>query len=119
MLNKLILLLFLDGGGGARQSPMRAGGEGSSAAATRSCATVITAVRRANAPSKLTVGILGRLDAHVRLALVQPGLPLAALLLQSGLRPALGVDIGEVRRRVVVGLHALVILNLRRRRRQG
>ena len=66
---------------------------------------------------RLTVRVLGRLDTHVRLALVQTGLPLPALLLQGGLGAVLGVDVGQVGRGVVVGLHALIVLDLQRERR--
>lgn len=80
-------------------------------------AAVITALSLCSKPG-LTVWIFRRLNAHVRLALVQPGLPLAALLFQSRLSPAFCIDVGQVGWRVVIGLHALVILNLQWKRWQ-
>ena len=63
-------------------------------------------------PQSLTIWVVGWLDAHVGLSFVLPRLPLAALLLQGRLRPALGGDVGQVCRGVVVRLHALVVLDL-------
>lgn len=61
----------------------------------------------------LTIGILRGLDAHVGLPLLHARLPLPALLLQRRLGAALGVDVGQVGRGVVVGLHGLVVLDLK------
>ena len=63
-------------------------------------------------PLPLTVWVLGGLDAHVGLALVHAGLPLAALLLHGRLGAVLGVDVGQVGRGVVVGLQGVVVLDL-------
>lgn len=68
--------------------------------------------------SGLTIWILCWLNAHVRLALVQSGLPLTALLFQSCFRPAFCIDIGQVGWRVVIGLQALIIFNLQWKRWQ-
>lgn len=61
----------------------------------------------------LTIGILGGLDAHVGLPLLHARLSLPALLFQRRLGAALGVDVGQVGRGVVVGLHGLVVLDLK------
>lgn len=61
----------------------------------------------------LTIGILSGLDAHVGLPLLHARLPLPALLLQRRLGAALGVDVGQVGRGVVVSLHGLVVLDLK------
>lgn len=61
---------------------------------------------------KLTVGVFGRLDAHVRLSFVHATLPLSALLLHRSLGAVLGVDVGQVGWRVVVRLQRVVVLDL-------
>lgn len=71
---------------------------------------------RAVTRTALTIGVLGWLDGEVGLTLVEARLPLPALLLQGGLGAVLGVDVGQVRWGVVVGLHALIVLNLWERR---
>lgn len=64
------------------------------------------------ADKTLTIGVLCGLDAHVGLPFVQAWLPLSVLLLKGGLCPVLGVDVGQVRRGVVVGLQGVIVLDL-------
>ena len=61
----------------------------------------------------LTVWVVRWLDAHVGLSFVQSGLSLATFLLHGGFGATFGIDVCQVSGRVVVGLQAFVIFNLR------
>lgn len=73
----------------------------------------------AEAGDKLAVGVLGRLNAHVRLSFVHATLPLPALLLHRRLSAVLGVHVGQVGGGVVVRLQGVVVLDLQGDGRRG
>lgn len=53
---------------------------------------------RISSPRAITIWVFSRLDAHVWFSLLNAGLPLSVLLLQSRLGTVLGIDVGQVSR---------------------